>query len=631
MSSALAYADAFEGPEDPIWRSLFVSLGSNGDNTVNAYTTFSGLSGTGFAAHVWDLGGTGAVAFGHPDWRDGKIWARTLYNPTSAGATPVPGVGWHVAGPKSAPTSWVIGMINSGGMNVWKNISGAITNQGGVSFTVVNNTWYWIMVQSVGTLFTVTVYADSAGAIGAQLATFSVTIADPEVAQGCASIQNVNTFNATTRWGGNFPNTILVQGPVPLGWTFGQGTGEPSWGWSASKSFAGSKSLSIYNAHSSAQAWWQSPLLPFVANPYTEVVQGWGLTGSAPANFYADIEFGGGSPNMPTDSAWHQMSATHSPGAGYHVELIAYGAGLYYYDNLAVYAGGLPPSTQPTLAQVAGRQIALVGGRARPDGQGALANVDLNDLVNTRMSDFQGDDTNKQLSLAQLLYRSRFSYTGDDRGPYPISLPMSYTEDATHFLGGLEGVLDQAGEQLLTFDNVTAVAARYKGLSSRKAIKSKAPAVWGFNLDLIAQPYFADLVASTLVPLTLTVDGGQYFYIPYAGSVWAEPVWTLVIPASNGVAINSFQLQNTMKKQALTVNFQSVAAIPASTARTVTIDCAAMLATDNLGNSFDVIGSFPMLFGPVGQFNPFLAVVTPASGSSAGLTLACSHNPRYLI
>jgi hypothetical protein len=86
-----------------------------------------------------------------------------------------------------------------------------------------------------------------------------------------------------------------------------------------------------------------------------------------------------------------------------------------------------------------------------------------------------------------------------------------------------------------------------------------------------------------------------------------------------------------MSGEFLTVNFLSVAAIPALTARTVTIDCAAMTAIDNLGNSYDVTGSFPMLYSPVSTVNPFTVIVTPASGSSSGLTLACSHSPRWLI
>jgi hypothetical protein len=63
----------------------------------------------------------------------------------------------------------------------------------------------------------------------------------------------------------------------------------------------------------------------------------------------------------------------------------------------------------------------------------------------------------------------------------------------------------------------------------------------------------------------------------------------------------------------------------------ITIDCAAKTATDGAGNFYDTTGSFPMLYGPAGQVNTFTTIVTPASGSSSGLTVAHSHYPRWRI
>ena len=91
------------------------------------------------------------------------------------------------------------------------------------------------------------------------------------------------------------------------------------------------------------------------------------------------------------------------------------------------------------------------------------------------------------------------------------------------------------------------------------------------------------------------------------------------------------QLQNTMSLESLTVNFQSSHALLASTAYTITIDSAAEMVTDTLGNSYDHFCSFPKLYPPAGQVNPFNVIITPSSGSSSGLTLACSHTPRWQI
>jgi hypothetical protein len=96
--------------------------------------------------------------------------------------------------------------------------------------------------------------------------------------------------------------------------------------------------------------------------------------------------------------------------------------------------------------------------------------------------------------------------------------------------------------------------------------------------------------------------------------------------------LNSFQIKNTMSGEFLTVNLLSASAIPAATVRDVVIDCAAMTAKcTQTGELYDVSGSFPMVYGPAGQVNTFTVIVTPASGSSTGLTVAYSIQPRWQI
>lgn len=290
-------------------------------------------------------------------------------------------------------------------------------------------------------------------------------------------------------------------------------------------------------------------------------------------------------------------------------------------------------ATGSTILSIGGLASVLFGNAALPNGQGTLGWINLNDGLYTFMGDFNSDDNNRQLGLAQLIFRARSAYISDDFGPRTFRLPLTYVEDSTHFLGQFLASLSQAGEQQLTFDNaVTYTPAKYQGISNRRAVRAYTPIAWTFTLEFIAKsPWFQDTTATAMAPLTLTVDAGQSFNITYAGSVWAEPIWTLVVPATNAVAINSMQLKNTMSGEFLTVNFLSVAAIPALTARTITINCALMTAVDNLGNNFDITGSFPMLYPPSATVNAFTVIITPASGSSSGLTLACSHNARWQI
>lgn len=299
-----------------------------------------------------------------------------------------------------------------------------------------------------------------------------------------------------------------------------------------------------------------------------------------------------------------------------------------------------PPSTPgafagpgPFLATVGNAVVCKFGNAALPNGQGTMAWVDLNDQVNTVLTDFKSDDTNRQIGLEQLLYRARGTYLSDDFGPRPIILPLTYFEGTGNSMGQFLAVLSQAGEQQLTFDNATYILAKYSGASSRTLRRRYPPWSYDVNLEFVAKsPWFQDSSATTMAPLTLTVDAGQTFNITYAGSVFCEPVWTLHVPVTNAVVINSMQIKNTMAAEFLTVNFQSATAIPATTVRDVVIDCAASTAIcTQTGESYDISGSFPKLYPPAGQVNPFTVIITPASGSSSGLTLACSHYPRWQI
>jgi hypothetical protein len=117
------------------------------------------------------------------------------------------------------------------------------------------------------------------------------------------------------------------------------------------------------------------------------------------------------------------------------------------------------------------------------------------------------------------------------------------------------------------------------------------------------------------------------FSIAYAGSVFAEPVFTLSIPSSNAAVIAGVTLTNTLNGEILTAPLGGLVAL---TAYTITMDSGAMSVVDGAGKAYDNTGNaFPNLYGPVGQSNAFTVAVTVASGLPSGLTLAGSWNPRW--
>lgn len=312
------------------------------------------------------------------------------------------------------------------------------------------------------------------------------------------------------------------------------------------------------------------------------------------------------------------------------------------------------------------------GGLALPNGQGAMAQINLNDGTNWQWQDFQGDDNYVQLTPAQLVWRARSTVIARDRKARVLTLPMRYQEASSApsaALGAQIALLDQAGQQQLTFDNSTFILANYAGLKKRTMLKKFSPFYWSFDLEFLCpEPYFRDLASTSVGSVKVTSMGfvggpavlmpappqlqaqmsgvmwpSPYaiysqvstpvttapvaFSIVYAGSVFAEPVFTLTVPPGNSVS--SFALSNTMSGETLVATFPG--GLATSTLWTIAIDCGAWTVKDQLGNSYDVTGSFPNLYPPAGTSNPFTASVTTITGQPTGVTLAASYQNRWLI
>lgn len=295
---------------------------------------------------------------------------------------------------------------------------------------------------------------------------------------------------------------------------------------------------------------------------------------------------------------------------------------------------------QPAFALSSGLAIVKFGNQPLPNGQGTMSYVNLNDRLSwfcQALGSSQGFDYDShQLTLAQIVWRGRSAWLGEDWGPWRFQVPFKYDESPTwggpgQPLGQALAQLALAGEQLLTFDNSTGLPCKFSKVANRKMDVSAFPPLWSFDIEFVAKAtFFQDLSSTTVSPQTLASGSATTFNVTYAGSVWAEPVWTLTIPNTNAAPISSFSLSNTMSGETLTITFPGNLA--ASTAWTITIDSGQLTVLDQNGHSYDVAGNaFPLLYGPAGQVNPISATLTPASGTATNCTIGASYTNRWLL
>lgn len=284
---------------------------------------------------------------------------------------------------------------------------------------------------------------------------------------------------------------------------------------------------------------------------------------------------------------------------------------------------------QPTFATTGSptRIICQLGGLALPNGQGTMATYDLNDSVSWFLQDLPEVTMSRSIGLSQLAWRARGVYVSDDFAAKKIVLHQLYYESSTATpLAYAKAQLSQAGEQYLTFDNATRILVKLSDWGTPASRRKFQPYLWDLDLTFTCrEPWFKDISATTSsTALNATTTS---FSIAYSGSVFAEPVWTWTIPSANTATISSFALGNTLSGETITATFPTPLA--ASRATTVTIDCSGFTVKKDDGTSYDVSGSFPMIYPPAGQSNTFATTVTPATGTASTSTLAWSFNNRW--
>lgn len=290
---------------------------------------------------------------------------------------------------------------------------------------------------------------------------------------------------------------------------------------------------------------------------------------------------------------------------------------------------------QPSYAFTGGLGIVKWGNQAQPNGQGTFPYINLNDGKQWFLQPTDWTNDFRRLTLSQLVYRGRAVYIADDFGPWKFTLPLFYYQGtdlggAGSELGVWKGQFLGAGEQMLTTDNATGLLCKVSNIKAKQVVPF-SPFIYEVGLEFTGKAgWWQDLSSTTYMnAVALTSGSATNTNVTYQGSVWAEPVWTLSIPNTNGVAISSFVLANTMSGETLTINFPGNLA--ASTTWTLTIDSGAFTVTDQHGTSYDIGGSFPNLYGPAGQVQQIQATLTPASGTATGCTLTCSATNRWLL
>ncbi len=133
------------------------------------------------------------------------------------------------------------------------------------------------------------------------------------------------------------------------------------------------------------------------------------------------------------------------------------------------------------------------------------------------------------------------------------------------------------------------------------------------------------------VPLAGSAGAGTAtaFTITNPGSVWAEPLWQVTIPATNTAAISAITIFNQTTGLGLTVNFSP--ALAASTAYTFQVDCGALTAT--IGSqpydwSTPGAGSLGMPYLVPGA-NAMTATIATSSGTTTGVVLDSQWTNRW--
>lgn len=295
------------------------------------------------------------------------------------------------------------------------------------------------------------------------------------------------------------------------------------------------------------------------------------------------------------------------------------------------------PQSLTTAYGWATRGVVKFGGLPLPVVGTTMSYIDLNDTVYYYTHDVQIDGTHPRNTAAQRSWLGQGVWLSQDFVGRKITLSTTYDEagngGTAQSIAAAMGQLTQAGEQYLTFDNITAVKCRFDGWSKRSLNTFDGRGfVWDTELVFQSRNAFFEDLSSTTQSVG-AVSGGvggtdNNFNISYAGAVYVRPVYTLTIPSGNTRTISSIVLKNLTSGETATVAFSPV--ITSGVAHTVVIDSDGMQALLD-GVQVPITGSFPNAYPsiPPPQVNSMRLTITSAVGATTGLTFSLSYTTRW--
>jgi hypothetical protein len=224
-------------------QAAFRSLGGSGaDGTLNAWSQDVGAFSIASGVVTVPANASARMHAGSPEWTDGRYRVRVNW---------VTGAMFRGLVHFADANNFIRLQLTGTAFALFKLVGGVQTSVNSQATTPVNGTWYWIELVCSGTTYTATLYADTAGAIGAQIVTTGAqTIADAAVQAGSIGVGSGAAVSFTL--GGLFDD-------VCSWYTDGHGyavtvtSGEPAFAVTKTAPYAGTYALAITAAHSSAQ------------------------------------------------------------------------------------------------------------------------------------------------------------------------------------------------------------------------------------------------------------------------------------------------------------------------------------------------------------------------------------------
>lgn len=250
------------------------------------------------------------------------------------------------------------------------------------------------------------------------------------------------------------------------------------------------------------------------------------------------------------------------------------------------------------------RQIIKFGGLPRADTGVVQPFIDLNDADSWFANLITIDGNHISNKSSQLNWRGKAVWTAQDFIGRKITVAANYDEgNAAGYFGAgtsypaAKGVLTMAGEQYLTFDNLTGIRVRLNSFAQAKPLVPMPPYLWDAPLEFLSRnPFAEDLGGSTVITPPMAVGGSVSATSPnptivYGGAAYGEPIVTITAPSA---VITGVQVQNTTYP-----NLNVTAAFTVA-ATTVTIDSTLFAIIADLGLSSELglapVGTFPLLF-----------------------------------